>query len=232
MKSFSIVIPIYNEEENIIHLIDEIYSINFLDYVFEIVVVDDNSSDNSYNLLKKIKLKHKTFRLIQHKKNLGQSFALKTGINSSLYDNIVTIDGDGQNDPYDILLLCDHYFKQDSKFKLVGGVRKNRKDNILKKYSSLLANSIRKKIFNDNCDDTGCSLKIFNKEIFLSFPFFKGIHRFLPALFVGYGYQTFFLNVNHRKRLHGISKYGTLDRLIQGVIDIVRVKLIIKKNNI
>tara|TARA_B100000965_G_scaffold396607_1_gene411793 strand:+ start:371 stop:1069 length:699 start_codon:yes stop_codon:yes gene_type:complete len=231
MKCFSIVIPIYNEEENIISLIDEIYSLNLLDYVFEIIVVDDNSSDNSYNLLKKVKLKHDTFKLIQHKKNLGQSQALKTGINSSQYGNIVTIDGDGQNDPNDIMSLCFHYFNKDSDFKLVGGERKNRKDSILKKYSSFIANNIRKIIFRDNCNDTGCSLKIFNKKIFLSFPFFKGIHRFLPALFVGYGYKTFFLNVNHRKRMYGVSNYGTLDRLIWGVIDIVRVKLIISKYN-
>ena len=229
MKCFSIIIPVYNEEDNIVKLINEIYSLDFAVFDFETIVVDDKSSDNTFSLLKKCQKKYSNLKVLKHDNNKGQSFALKTGINSSLYNNIITIDGDGQNDPKDILKLCSYYFDEHFSYKLIGGLRKNRKDSYLKKYSSFIANKIRKNILKDKCNDTGCSLKIFDKKIFLSFPFFNGIHRFLPALFNGYGFETFFLDVNHRSRIHGISKYGTIDRLIKGIIDIVRVKIIINR---
>ena len=112
--------------------------------------------------------------------------------------------------------------------KLVGGIRIKRKDNLIKKISSKIANNVRSKILKDNCQDTGCSLKVFDKEIFILFPYFDWIHRFLPALFTGYGYKTLFINVNHRKRKFGISKYGTMNRLFKGIRDIIRVKKIIR----
>ena len=150
------------------------------------------------------------------------------GINSSKYNTIVTIDGDGQNNPIDIPKLANVYFSNKNLY-LVGGIRKNRKDNFKKIISSKIANLIRKKLLNDNCNDTGCSLKIFDKETFLRFPPFNGMHRFLPALFKGYGKNTDFINVDHRKRKFGISKYGTFDRMIRGIRDMIRVLIIIKK---
>ena len=124
-------------------------------------------------------------------------------------------------------------YKQNKKLKLVGGIRLHRKDNFIKIVSSKIANLIRSKIFNDGCIDTGCSLKIFDKKIFLSFPYFNGIHRFIPSLFVGYGYPVSFIGVDHRKRVYGKSKYGTFNRLIRGIRDIIIVRQIInnKKNN-
>ena len=115
---------------------------------------------------------------------------------------------------------------------MVCGIRKNRKDNIIKIISSKIANKIRSIILDDGCTDTGCSLKVFDKTIFLSLPFFDGLHRFLPALFKGYGKMNYFVNVHHRPRNSGISKYGTLDRLFKGIIDIIRVNRIIKNYNI
>jgi len=114
---------------------------------------------------------------------------------------------------------------------LVGGIRKNRKDKIMKIFSSKFANYIRKFILKDDCVDTGCSLKIFDKEIFLKFPYFNGMHRFLPALFKGYGSSCIFTNVNHRQRVKGESKYGTFDRLLRGIIDLIRVKKILMSYN-
>ena len=111
---------------------------------------------------------------------------------------------------------------------LVGGIRKKRQDSLTKILSSRVANKIRSMIFNDGCNDTGCSLKIFDKQIFLKFPFFSGIHRFLPSLFTGYGYRTFFIDVDHRLRIKGSSNYGTLDRLFRGIIDIIKVRKIIR----
>ena len=105
----------------------------------------------------------------------------------------------------------------------------NRKDNLIKVLSSKVANYIRQLLLNDGCLDTGCSLKVFKKDIFLSFPYFDGMHRFLPALFKGYGHNTIFIEVNHRKRKYGISKYGTMNRLFKGIRDIIRIKKILKK---
>ena len=118
-------------------------------------------------------------------------------------------------------------FFSNNDISLVGGIRLKRKDNYVKIISSILANYVRNFILKDNCTDTGCSLKVFDKHIFESFPFFDGIHRFLPALFSGYGKKTFFLNVDHRNRLYGYSKYGTVSRLIRGIRDIIKVVRII-----
>ena len=224
--NFSIVIPVYNEEDNIIELYNEIISnLNISNY--EILFVDDCSEDNT---LKKINLilSDKKVKLIKNIKNMGQSFSITNGIQNSKYNTIVTIDGDRQNDPKDIKKLIELYFQNEQIF-LVGGIRKDRKDNIIKKVSSFLANLIRSKILKDKCMDTGCALKIFDKQIFLSFPYFDGIHRFLPALFIGFKKKTLFINVNHRKRFFGKSKYGVYNRLFKGIRDIIKVYMIIKK---
>ena len=222
---FSIVVPVYNEGENIMRLIHEIKK-SLEDHTYEIIFVDDFSSDNTNKLFFS---QIKNCNYIRHDKNKGQSESIKTGILNSKYKNIITIDGDLQNDPKDIPLLIKVYTKLKS-VSLVGGIREKRKDNFVKIVSSKIANSFRQLILKDDCSDTGCGLKIFDKEIFLSLPFFNGIHRFLPALFKGFGYSTSFIKVSHRKRVSGISKYGTLDRLFRGVRDIYRVNQIIKLN--
>ena len=134
--------------------------------------------------------------------------------------------------PIDIPILLEKYLSHHNTF-LVGGIRTKRKDSLIKIISSKIANKIRSLILKDDCIDTGCSLKVFDRDIFLSFPFFDGIHRFLPALFKGYGYKTMYVAVDHRERKFGISKYGTINRLIRGIIDIIKVLNIIKnhKNN-
>lgn len=226
-KFFSIVIPVYNEKANIKKLILEIIKLNFKNY--ELIIIDDASSDRTYELIENFQ--ENNFKILRHKRNLGQSSSIRTGIINSTYKTIVTMDGDGQNDPKDIFKLLDIYFS-DKKIKLVGGIRTKRKDSFIKKISSKIANSIRSYILDDNCKDTGCSLKIFDKDIFLSFEFFNGIHRFLPAYFKGYGFKTKFINVNHRKRQFGISKYNTLNRAIQGIKDLYMVYKHLKKKNV
>jgi len=224
----SIVIPVYNEEDCIKNLIEEIYKVVKLN--FELILVDDGSNDNTNQILEQLKnIYH--FTIISNKFNKGQSFSIKKGIENSIYETIVTLDADGQNNPKDILLLFNKYF-QNSSIKMVGGIRINRKDSTVKIYSSKIANFIRMAILNDNCKDTGCSLKIFDKNIFLKFPYFNGIHRFIPALFSGYGYKTAFVNVSHRARITGVSKYGTFDRLFRGIIDIYKVKKIISRKDL
>jgi len=229
-KSFSIVVPIFNEEENIVELVNETLDSLKSFNSFEIIIINDGSSDNSINILNSYK-EHTKLKIINRTYNKGQSYSIREGIKKSKYKTIVTIDGDGQNNPFDIPNLLNKYFS-DSKIFLVGGIRRKRKDNIIKIISSVLANKIRSYIFKDNCIDTGCSLKVFDRDIFLSFPFFTGIHRFLPALYTGFGYKTFFIDVDHRPRIKGVSKYGTLDRLYKGVIDIIKVRNIINNFHI
>ncbi len=229
---FSIVIPMYNEEKNVLNLIQEIIDnlINFKN-LYEIIVVDDGSTDKTLFFLEEIKSKYKEIiRIKRNKINQGQSFSLRKGILEASYNTIVTIDGDCQNNPADILKLIDMYFLE-KKYHLIGGIRTKRKDSYIKKISSKIANNVRKLYLRDNCIDTGCSLKVFDKEVFKLFPFFDGIHRFLPALFSGYGKKTFFLPVDHRPRVYGYSKYKTLGRLYQGIFDMIRVKKIIKKQS-
>lgn len=230
MMNFSIVIPVFNEELNLIKLVDEIFLyLNDDKNKFELILVNDNSKDNSLTEIIKLKNKYpKIIKFINNNKNLGQSSSLLGGIKISLYKTIVTLDGDGQNNPKDIPLLLDKYFI-DEELSLVGGIRINRKDSFIKIISSKIANSLRRYILKDDCSDTGCSLKIFDKEIFLKFPFFDGIHRFLPALYKGYGMKTNFINVDHRHRVHGISKYGTFNRLFKGIKDLNKVYWIIRE---
>tara|TARA_Y100001970_G_scaffold129887_1_gene160160 strand:- start:36496 stop:37179 length:684 start_codon:yes stop_codon:yes gene_type:complete len=225
---FSIVIPVYNEKNNIKVLIEEILISIKKKYIFEIIIVNDCSTDDT--LLEINKLSFKSLLLLTNNKNMGQSYSIAKGIKKSKFDTIITIDADGQNDPKDILSLVNLYFSKKN-ISLIGGIRKNRKDSLIKIYSSIIANKFRAWALNDNCPDTGCALKIFNKNIFLSFPYFDGIHRFLPALFKGFGHKTQFIIVNHRSRLSGKSKYGTFDRLFKGLFDIIRVKIILNKSN-
>ena len=158
---------------------------------------------------------------------MGQSFSIYYGVHASNYNDIVTLDGDGQNPPKDISKIANIYFS--SNYKLVGGLRLNRKDNAIKKISSKIANKIRSFVLNDKCIDTGCSLKIFNKTYFLNLPFFNGMHRFLPALFLAYGCETYYIEVGHRARSKGKSKYGTIDRLIRGIKDLIKVLYLIRR---
>lgn len=223
---FSIVIPLFNEEKNIVNLINEIRDKLFKYNNYEIILVNDASTDSTLKVIKNIKKEN--ILILDNIINKGQSFSIKEGIKFSSNETIVTLDGDGQNDPGDINKLLNIYINNPD-IKMVGGIRSKRKDSIIKVISSKLANYFRSRILNDGCKDTGCSLKVFNKNIFLEFPYFDGIHRFLPALFKGFGYKTFFVEVNHRKREFGVSKYGTLNRFFKGIRDIIKVNSIIKK---
>lgn len=224
----SIVVPFYNEGKNIIQTYSEIKN-TFKDlnkYRYEIIFIDDGSNDDSFLYFDKLK-NNDNIKIFRNNSNKGQSYSIVQGVKEANSKTIITLDGDCQNNPSDIPKLIDVYFQND--FSLVGGIRNKRKDSILKIISSKIANYIRNFILKDDCIDTGCSLKIFDRDIFLKFPFFTGLHRFLPALFAGYKKKTFFIPVQHRYRSYGISKYGTFKRLIVGIFDLIRVVKIIKK---
>lgn len=231
MNKLSVVIPLFNEEQNLRKLVDEIFLCLVNKYMFEIIFVNDGSTDRSVEVLEKLRNKHKNIFIINQDTNKGQSFSIYNGVHFSNYKSIVTLDADLQNDPKDIELLANFYFQNYPNYKLVGGIRNKRKDSIIKLISSKIANKVRKFILNDKCDDTGCSLKVFDKSEFVKLPYFSGMHRFLPALFLALNNKNFFLKVNHRHRVHGKSKYGTIDRLIKGIIDIFRVLIIKYKLN-
>lgn len=227
MQLISLIIPVFNEEKNIEILFEEIKNCKAFTRISNIIFVDDSSSDKSLKILEFLKAKDNKITLLKNNKNLGQSYCIHSAVNFTNDQLIITMDGDCQNDPKDIIKLIELYFKN-SDVKLVSGIRVNRKDSFNKIVASKIANYIRRVILNDNCIDSGCSLKIFDKSVFLSLPYFDGMHRFLPALFKIYKKKVMFIPVNHRFRKYGKSKYGNFKRLIKGIKDLIKVKNIMK----
>ena len=223
LLEISIVIPVHNEAENIEFLLNRIIKSMQDIGNYEIVMVNDGSSDNTEEIVKKFSLGLNNFTYIKHNYQSGQSVALLTGIEASKSDWIITLDGDGQNDPYDIVKLINKKNEIKSNNLLLAGHRRKRKDNIYKKAQSKIANSIRSFILNDNTPDTGCGIKLFNKSLFLSFPKFKNMHRFLPALAIYFGAKVYSVEVNHLPRYKGNSHYGMWGRLFAGVFDIIGI---------
>jgi dolichol-phosphate mannosyltransferase len=222
ISNISIVIPVLNEERNIINLITEIKQNLEKKIKYEIIIVDDGSSDNTHNVLLKYLKKNKKVLVFKHKKNYGQSVSLRTGIMQTSSNYIVTLDGDGQNDPRDILKLLKN-FETDKEFMMVIGNRVKRIDNFARRLASRTAFKIRKLILKDETPDTGCAIKVFKKEDFLKLPFFNHIHRFLPFLFNSFKGKVISIQVNHRARINGYSKYSNFQRFLVGISDIFGV---------
>ena len=226
---FSIVIPIYNEEDSIFLLLEEIKN-TFKKEKPEIIIVDDGSNDQFKKKFDEKNFKKLNIKLINHSINKGKCMAMLSGIKAAKNSIITLIDGDGQNPPLEIKKLITKWItKKEKKFLLICGNRINRKDTLLKKISSLVANKVRKTILNDDCNDTACALKLFNKRDYLSLPYFKNMHRFLPALFKMNKGTIINVNVNDRKRSKGISKYNFNNRFWIGIIDLLKVWILIKK---
>jgi dolichol-phosphate mannosyltransferase len=218
----SVLVPIYNEAENIGLLIGEIRAAldDLIDY--ELIYVDDGSSDGSWQILQQLSQDFNQLRIIRHGSTYGQSIAILTGVKAAVGTWIVTLDGDGQNDPADIPRLLAT-LKQHSSIQMVAGIRLKRQDNWLKRISSRFANGIRRRLLHDDTIDTGCGLKLFSREAFLTLPHFNHMHRFLAALFLRNGGYIISITVNHRSRVHGQSKYGFFDRFMVGIVDLFGV---------
>ena len=231
-SKISVVIPIYNEEGNIINLIDELIPI--VDKIGgEIIIVDDNSSDASRDLiLKKKNNINIEILLLEHAKQYGQSAGLLTGIKAAKNDLIVTLDGDGQNDPKDITSMLKVWEdNNENSYLLVIGHRQNRQDNWSRRYASLMAKRFRKFILKDSTPDSGCGIKVFSRNLFLSLPYFDHIHRFLPALTRRHGGSVISHIVSHRNRSSGVSKYSNWQRFRVGLIDLYGVSWLIKRSS-
>lgn len=224
--AISVVVPVKDEEENIVPLATEI--VNALDGVepFEIVYVDDGSADRTPAVIDEAKKTFPMLRSIRHKQCAGQSTAINTGVHAARGDLIATLDGDGQNDPADIPALLSKYRDEKDNHNgpiMIAGWRAKRKDTWLKRVSSKVANGVRSTLLGDATPDTGCGLKVFPRQLFVDFPAFNHMHRFMPALTIRAGGKVISVEVNHRPRERGQSKYGLFNRLWVGIVDIFGV---------
>lgn len=228
----TVVIPVLNEEGNVRNLLDEIASVSVTTPVSEIIFVDDGSTDSTPFILRQLREKHKGLRIIHHSRRSGQSAALWTGVKAASNDIIVTMDGDGQNDPANIADLYNIYARlsQAGARVMVAGEREKRHDSFGRRLASRLANKIRSFLLNDNTRDTGCSLKMFRRMDYLALPYFDHMHRFLPALMQRDGVRVVHTPVSHRPRIQGVSKYNNWGRALVGVSDLLGVLWLKKRS--
>jgi glycosyltransferase involved in cell wall biosynthesis len=218
----SVVVPVFDEEGAAPALAREIAAA-FKGRNHEIVFVDDASRDGTRAALKALSAEIPQLRVLAHHKNSGQSRAVRSGILGARGAIIVTLDGDGQNDPADGPGLVDALLAGPAELALVGGERVKRQDSAAKKFASRVGNGVRKRLLKDTANDTGCGLKAFRRDAFLRLPYFDHIHRYLPALMQREGYLTAFQPVNHRHRQTGASKYTNLGRLWASLSDLFGV---------
>ena len=218
----SVVIPVYNEEANVRPLADEVYDALHGQFAFELIFVDDGSTDGTAATLESLATQHGWVRKFTHDRNRGQSAGVRTGVGFAQAPIIAVLDGDGQNDPHDIVAMY-RQLTDDASVGLVIGERQKRKDRWLRRVSSRVANGVRSKLLGDGIRDTGCGIKVFRRDEFLRLPAFDHMHRFLPALFQRDGRRVLSLPVSHRPRLNGQSKYGLHDRLWVGISDLIGV---------
>jgi glycosyltransferase involved in cell wall biosynthesis len=222
--ALSVVVPVKDEAGNVAPLAREIAAAVAGEDA-EIIFIDDGSTDGTAAALTALKTDIPALRVLQHGRNLGQSRGIRTGVRAARSDIIVTLDGDGQNDPADIPKLlavlrgpdCGH-------IGVVSGVRAKRQDTFSRRFASRFGNAIRARLLNDGASDTGCGLKAFRRDAFLALPYFDHIHRFIITLMLREGYDVRFVEVNHRPRTQGTSKYTNLGRLIVSVKDILGVR--------
>lgn len=218
---YSVVIPLKNEEENIKELILELEPVmQSLKAPWELLCIDDGSNDKTLQVLQALKKEKPFLRILAFDRNYGQSSAFDAGFRFAKGKFIITLDGDRQNDPKDIPKLV----KLAPEYDLVVGWRSRRKDPISKKVTSKIANFVRRYACDDGVHDTGCSLKLYRRSCFDKIKLFNGMHRFLPALFTIEGFKVAEIEVNHRERTHGKTKYNFFNRSFNTIADMLAVR--------
>jgi dolichol-phosphate mannosyltransferase len=228
--ALSVIVPVRNEAENVLPLIGEIHTALHGRHEFEIIYVNDGSTDETADILAKAGIEFPELRVIHHEKSCGQSAAIWTGASAAQGEWIITLDGDGQNDPADIPALVDVALGSgDETLHLVAGIRAKRQDNWLRRITSRIANGIRQWILKDGVTDTGCGLKVMARIPFLRLPCFDHMHRYYPALVIRGGGKIICVDVNHRPRLRGVSNYGLFDRLWVGITDLFGVAWLLRR---
>lgn len=227
----SVVIPVCNEADNVEPLAREIQAALAAHAPFEIIFVDDGSTDGTVAALRAARAAGiPEMRLLQHSVRCGQSVAVLTGVKAAQAEWIATLDGDGQNDPADIPAMIAAQAGAGEGLRLVMGNRKAaRKDNWLRKVSSRVANGVRGWMLGDGTPDAGCGIKLMHRETFLELPRFNHMHRFLPALYQRAGSRVISVPVRHRPRTRGTSKYGLHNRLWVGIVDLFGVRWLIRR---
>ena len=230
MPELSVVVPVFNERDNIPPLLAEIAAALRGRADFEIVYVDDASKDDSLAVLTKAKAQYPELRVIRHVTQSGQSTAIRNGVKAARGEWIATLDGDGQNDPADIPKLIAMRAESPWAIKLFAGWRVNRQDSASKRFGSRFANAIRRRMLRDDTPDTGCGIKLFERAAFLELPYFDHMHRYLPALMQRAGWQVKSVPVNHRPRGTGVSKYNNLGRALVGISDLRGVGWLIRRS--
>ena len=229
MPFLSVVVPVFNERDNVLPLIAEITAALRGKVDFEIVYVDDASRDDTVSILKAAKAANPELRVLQHHTQSGQSTAIRNGVKAARGEWIATLDGDGQNDPADIPKLLAMRNESSESIKLFAGWRVNRQDSGSKRWASKWANAIRSRLLKDETPDTGCGIKLFERAAFLDLPYFDHMHRYLPALMQRAGWQVKSVPVNHRARSAGSSKYNNLNRALVGIADLRGVAWLIRR---
>ncbi|MGB3047099.1 glycosyltransferase family 2 protein [Dokdonella sp.] len=230
MTQLSVVVPVFNERDNVVPLINEISAALRGRTDFEIVYVDDHSTDDTLAVLGAAKAANPELRVLHHVSQSGQSTAIRNGIKAARGSWIATLDGDGQNDPADIPKLLAMRDQSPPQIKLFAGWRVERKDSGSKRLASKWANAIRSRLLHDETPDTGCGIKLFEREAFLDLPYFDHMHRYLPALMQRAGWQVRSVPVNHRARGTGVSKYNNLNRALVGIADLRGVGWLIRRS--
>ena len=230
--ALSVVVPVFNEEDNVAPLVAEIVAALRGRVDFEIVYVDDDSKDDTLARLQALKAEVPELRVIRHLRQSGQSTAIRNGVKAARGAWIATLDGDGQNDPADIPKLLAERGKSPEDIKLFAGWRVNRKDTGSKRWASKAANAIRSRMLRDATPDTGCGIKLFEREAFLELPHFNHMHRYLPALMQRAGFASVSVPVGHRHRSTGVSKYNNLNRALVGISDLRGVAWLIRRGKV
>lgn len=219
------VVPVRDERDNILPLLEEIRAVLEGRMRYEVIYVDDGSRDGTRERLIEAARAFPALRVLRHVRSCGQSSAIRTGVRAARAAWVATLDGDGQNDPSDIPRLYARALGPDPRGtpQLVGGHRRERRDDPLRRLSSRVANAVRSRLLHDHDPDTGCGLKLFSREVFLDLPYFDHMHRFLAALVIRHGGRAVSVDVHHRHRRRGRSKYGVHDRLWVGIVDLLGV---------
>jgi dolichol-phosphate mannosyltransferase len=221
----SVVVPVRNEADNVVPLLGEIHAALDGRLAYEVIYVNDGSTDATGARLVSAARQFPRLRVIHHAESCGQSTALWSGVRAARAPWIATLDGDGQNDPADIpkLLAMLHEPGTPANLRLITGHRRKRRDSRLRRLSSRIANGVRARLLGDRTPDTGCGLKLIHRDSYLALPFFDHMHRFLPALVQRGGGVTASVEVEHRPRTRGRSNYGVRDRLWAGIVDLIGV---------
>ncbi len=226
----SLVVPVFNERDNITPLLQEITQVLRGRIAFEVIYVDDGSQDDGLQVLAALKSAYPELRVLHHLVRSGQSTAIRTGVKAARAPWVATLDGDGQNDPGDLPRLLAERDRASVDTRLFAGWRVQRRDTRSKRWASRWANAIRSRMLGDATPDTGCGIKLFEREAFLDLPYFDHMHRYLPALMQRAGFKTVSIPVHHRARSSGVSKYGNLQRAMVGLRDLRGVAWLIHRS--